>query len=954
MKSKNLLHRFCICQTLLLFLGFTMKAQISGKVVDSDGLPVVSASVVIQNQSDTLTDVDGNFTLPIPDLFPVVLEVYQTGFAFKELELSTESQELLISLQVGQSLDEVIVTAGRRPEKIQDAPNSVSIISTREISGKSLHNPALHLEKLAGIDLHRQSGGRVNINLRGPAGVLTSDTYVMLDYRGIIQTGLNIFDQNSTTLNALDLERIEVVRGPVSSLYGPGVSSGVVHFLSKDPFKYPGTEVELGGGNLDTYRTQLRHAGTNSNNSFGYKINVGYQQNGEWDVPIQKGLTNANAKIELNHFKQYNTSIRADASLYFQLDNNVEIKTVGGITNLKANFWTDRGPAYQDANDVFFQARAKTDNLFVQFVYNSNVNNPDNKGFLYFTGGEAVIDRTQTELQIQYNNRLPFIDTQYTIGAERRSGQFDSEAIFGRNDNNDDLTITGAYFQTKSALLPTLDLVLSGRVDHYDYSSEVSFSPNAALVFKPNPKHTFRGSFSRTYITPSAIELYTDFQFVPEQQLDLWLYGGKNAITIPKNPEIQFLEPLIPNQTGLGVNYATVVGIFHQQFNVPNPDLGGATPWQAVERGIGQFAQSLGITGPIPSFSDHMQSQEFLAQLVAVGNITEGVTIGINGKPLEPRSTKEASLRKEVNFEIGWKGIIGDKVQLSLDVFNLTGTDFTLIRQVTPLVAFPNIIADAQNSIGEGGTLYRNVRAHMLRYVEGVYGSLGVPTTGLPAGVAGPKPIPSADQVVQVLWPSVQRLYHGAIQGLSKLIHGEDGKQNPGSVLGVVLSDKNPQHNKPVVMYSYTDSNIEKITYTGIDFGSRIAFDQDISAYANYSWISQNVWRGNELGPKASESAFFGMNKPQHRIRLGFNFNPTNGLNFGIGSLYTSKFESLLSPLYNGEVDSRFIVNANVGYSSENISISVNVDNLFGTEYSLYPRMPVVNRRALATVRYRF
>ncbi len=956
MKKKILITCATASQIFFLFQGLSLRAQISGKVLDSEGIPIVSASVVIQNQSNTLTDFDGKFTLPTPNSFPVILGVYQSGYVAKELELFAENQELVIYLQEGQNLDEVIVTAGRRLERIQDATNSVSVIYAREIASKPLHNPTLYLENLAGIDVHRQSGSRVNVNLRGPAGVLTSDAYVMLDYRGIVQTGLNVFDQNATTLNALDLERVEVVRGPISSLYGPGVSSGVVHFLSKDPFKYPGTEIELTGGNLDTYRTQIRSAGTNAKKNFGYKINIGYQQNGEWDVPIQKGLVNSDEEFEIDEYNPYNTSIRADGSLYFKLNNNFNITTVGGIANMKVNFWTDRGPVYQDANDIFFQARAQNDNFFVQLVYNSNINNPDEKGFLYYTGGEAVIDRTQTEIQIQYNNQLSFINTEYTLGVERRSGKFDSPAIFGRNDVNDDLTITGAYLQTKSEILPQLDLVLSGRFDHYEYSSEVSFSPNTALVFNPNPKHTFRASFSQTYITPSAIELYTDFVFIPEERLDLWLYGGKNPINIPRDPEIQFLEPLIPNQTGLGVNYATVVGIFHQQFGIPNASLGGLTPWQAVDAGVNRFAQSLGINPSLlPSFSGHMQSQELLTKLALAGDITTGATIGVNGQPLEPKSTKEAKLRSEVNFEIGWKGIIGDKVQLSLDVFNLTGSDFTLIRQVTPLVAFPSLKTDVRNSIKNGGGLNTVIQAHMLQYVQNIYGALRVPSTGLPAGVVGPNPIPSVDQVVQLLWTTaVQPLYNGAIEGLEQLVYGPNGDQNQAGVLAVVRSDKNPNREKPVVIYSYSDSNIEKVSYTGIDFGSRITFSQDISAYANYSWVSQNIWRGQELGPEATESDFFGLNKPIHRLRLGFNYNPTNGFNFGMGSLYSSKFESLLSPLYDGEVDSRFIVNANVGLSLKDFSISMNIDNLFNTEYSLYPRMPKVGTRVLATVRYRF
>ena len=79
------------------------------------------------------------------------------------------------------------------------------------------------------------------------------------------------------------VEKIEVVRGSGSSAYGAYTNSGVVHFMSKDPFKYPGTSIEissgglanqesmLGKGNWDIFQASLRHAAANDSGTFGYK-----------------------------------------------------------------------------------------------------------------------------------------------------------------------------------------------------------------------------------------------------------------------------------------------------------------------------------------------------------------------------------------------------------------------------------------------------------------------------------------------------------------------------------------------------------------------------------------------------------------------------------------------------------------------------------------------------------
>ena len=52
-------------------------------------------------------------------------------------------------------------------------------------------------------------------------------------------------------ISTLDIDRIEVVRGPGSALYGSGVDQGLMHFVTKSPFSYPGTSISTAGGEQD-------------------------------------------------------------------------------------------------------------------------------------------------------------------------------------------------------------------------------------------------------------------------------------------------------------------------------------------------------------------------------------------------------------------------------------------------------------------------------------------------------------------------------------------------------------------------------------------------------------------------------------------------------------------------------------------------------------------------------
>jgi len=136
---------------------------------------------------------------------------------------------------------------------------------------------------MPGVTVQQQSAERINIQLRGDGGLFGSASFPIIDYRSLSGPGLGTFDALNSPLSNIDIERIEVVRGPGSALYGPGVTSGVVHFLTKSAIDRPGTTVELMGGELSTYGLSLRHA-TKVSDKFGFKINAAYKRGGEFTL----------------------------------------------------------------------------------------------------------------------------------------------------------------------------------------------------------------------------------------------------------------------------------------------------------------------------------------------------------------------------------------------------------------------------------------------------------------------------------------------------------------------------------------------------------------------------------------------------------------------------------------------------------------------------------------------
>ena len=200
------------------------------------------------------------------------------------MEVTSADQQISISLEAGQNLDEIIISASRRPQKISESPQSVSIITARDLENNSnVTDPIRSLVDIPGVQLQQQSANVINIEMRAGSGVFGTSTFPMLDYRNLFNPTSSSFLSYQSGLSNIDIARIEVVRGANSALYGPGVSSGIVHFLTKNPIDYPGTTVELIAGELATTGAAIRHAWSNEKKTFGYKINARYLKGNDFN-----------------------------------------------------------------------------------------------------------------------------------------------------------------------------------------------------------------------------------------------------------------------------------------------------------------------------------------------------------------------------------------------------------------------------------------------------------------------------------------------------------------------------------------------------------------------------------------------------------------------------------------------------------------------------------------------
>jgi iron complex outermembrane receptor protein len=192
-------------------------------------------------------------------------------------------------------LEEVVVTATRREERLQDVPVSVSAMSQEKLDAQALKNIDDLSRVAPGLTFQRNGVGssanyndeNSDINIRGidsTAGTSTTGIYIddtPIQTRHIGFGAVNPFPQ------LFDLDRVEVLRGPQGTLFGAGAEGGVVRFIAPEPGMttssgYAKAELATTKSGDQTYQAGAAFGGPIVPDVLGFRLSASYEQDGGW------------------------------------------------------------------------------------------------------------------------------------------------------------------------------------------------------------------------------------------------------------------------------------------------------------------------------------------------------------------------------------------------------------------------------------------------------------------------------------------------------------------------------------------------------------------------------------------------------------------------------------------------------------------------------------------------
>ncbi len=561
---------------ITLFLSVTIlwcakpAGTITGRVFDekSDSpLPGVNISL-IGTVMGAASNADGYFKISNVPVGIYTLRATMMGYKQAEKNVTVQVNDTVtVFFQLEETIletPELEVTANKRRQSIQDSPVSVGLMTRRDVKRYNKINVDEILEYASGVNF---IGSQINI--RGSSGFsYGAGSRVLFLVDGVPVMPGDSGDIKWNLVPTTQIERVEIIKGAGSALYGSSALGGVINIITKKASPKPETHVRLSSGAYDEplheewqwsdrlrYFNQInidhtRKIGEHSEIfvAAGRQHTLGYAQNSE------KLRHNASAKYQTQFAGTHNLTI----------SSNYE----SGKTE-DALMWRSQRRALEVAPEAlgdYVRSNKFGLNLFHRWVMQKNVALSTRlsyfrnywKNLFHDNNNASTAHRygleVQGELQLSRENSLIF-------GTEESW----DHVISGLVGSHDQYALSGYIQNERPLFISTLKATLGARYDYHYVDtgySDSKVSPKVGLVWHAQPYLTFRASSGRGFRSASMSERFSDS-----------VYSG---LRIKPNPDLQsetsWSHDLALNWRPVPFLYLDVAGFWSDYWDLIEPE----------------------------------------------------------------------------------------------------------------------------------------------------------------------------------------------------------------------------------------------------------------------------------------------------------------------------------------------------------------------------------------------
>lgn len=916
-------RRLTMVAAIAFAVPLAAQGTITGKVTDSlTSAPLYGATVTAlattgSGFGSAMTAEDGTYritNLPNGTYTVTAKHIGHAQMSVADIRVSGGSVTVNMLLAKATMFTETVVTEtrGASAQKALDAPASVHVVDTKEITERPSLTVADHLQQTPGIQMSRGGIVQSNIVARGFNNIFSGSMLMLQDYRFAGVPSLRVNVPFLFTGSNEDIDHIEVLLGPASALYGPNSGAGVLHVITKSPFTSQGTTVTLDGGTQSIMRVSARHASV-IGDRLGFKVSGEYTHGKDFEYhdPAEPDTFPASAPVgragkpNVRDFtvERYTGEARMD----YRLDARTEaVTTVGMTKDVSGIELTGANGAALAKNWSYInlQQRFRRGRFFAQAFANlsdaGNDTSTSLTGTYLLRSGQPIVDKSRVWVgQVQHG--FDIAKSTFTYGVDYiytdpRTGH----TINGNNEDIDNTKEYGAYIQGTVPLRPKWDFVGAARLDKHNLISGTQFSPRAALVYKPTAEQNWRLTYNRSFSTPANFTYFLDL--IQAANVD---GAGLNVRAVGNHGTDQF------DRTCTGAAF----GSFCMRSQYNNAALTPASASAAYAGLINNRAAAIqaGVQASLAANPATAANAAALAAAVVQGlkagtptntDLATHVAYLLNpASVLSPDQVQDVPALKPGytnTFELGYKGNFGKSARLSVDLW------YQIRGDVNPPagIATPSVFSDSAS--------YRNYfNGNITNSLTQVFLSLGMPqaqAAGTAAAVAA--------QISPVL-----------------------AGQLKAAPLGTVTFADQKRSDVAYTYYSVSDSTVK---VAGVDIGYDWLLTDRWTVTGTYSWQDKNVFNSITYSTlQGGNGKPFMSNSPKNSGSLALTYgDEVRGYGFEVRGRYTDAF-----PVNSGVyVSDQTLAGPHGAYMYPSVPTTVTLD--LGFNY----RLPVARRNIMWSI----
>ncbi|NQU08768.1 MAG: TonB-dependent receptor [Candidatus Abyssubacteria bacterium] len=380
-----------------------------------------------------------------------------------------------------------VISATKLEQPITESPSSISVITAEDIRRSGATNIADLLRRVPGLDVLRVTPSDAQISARGFNESNNNDMLLLIDGRSsyVDFFGIVVWDDLPIVLE--EIERIEIIRGPGSALYGANAFSGVINLITKTPEQAMGTTLSATIGEFDTYIWTFMNADVMD----------------RWSYKVVASWDEANSFVDRD--ENNHEMFKGNALVKYEFDPDSQIYFSAGVNEGDGNTLTRVSRFDRDGTFGYAKLNYDYGNWKFQTFYNLI----DIDVLAADSEWRSIINNV-FDFEMQHTLE-PWEKHTITWGANYRHNRVTSHEIIGPDEQED---LFSLFIQDQYEILDDMTLTTGVRFDSHPLTG-VHFSPRASLVYEPWESHIFRASVARAFRNPSFVESFLDLAIGP-------------------------------------------------------------------------------------------------------------------------------------------------------------------------------------------------------------------------------------------------------------------------------------------------------------------------------------------------------------------------------------------------------------------------------------------------------